>query len=312
MLKSRSGFSLIELMFVIVVAAFFVLLAASHQQRKGRQTTLEITSIEMQNWLQAAASYFLENEKWPDNATDLTQDNTYIRQEEQCSLWPGEGNESCPSRAIYHLICPGENCDPQKAKYFGVAVDLPDINIASELTTLLPSAEILDTGDGVQVVAYIPIPAAVSNNYVQQDIQQGWIASAGVLRTGSSSCNYPDRIYLPECPSGYEGHYIQMFQKQRTGEATGLKGPLNKCEDSYSAHPFIEFDIDALNLSDENPSVTVKHIFGKDKRQFQYHYYMTFCLPNGQWHADDYYGKGHYENQCSGLWRSYNSGGTLC
>lgn len=310
--RTRLGFTLIELVFVIVVISFFVLFAASHQQRKGRQTTIEMTNVEMQNWLQAAASYYLEKNQWPRDEAALTKDNEYIRAEEQCSHWSGQGIKSCPNKALYHLVCPKEDCDPKKSKYFGVAVELPTLNAAQQLAALLPSSEIIDDDGRLQVAAYITIPAAISNDYVQQNIQQGWIANAGIVKTGNSDCYYPEKIYLPHCPSGYEGHYVQMFQKQRTGEAVGIAGPWDKCVDSYSDHPFIEFDIGRLNLSSHRPSVQVKHVFNKDKRQFQYHYYMTFCLPNGTWTVDDHHGNGRYETQCAGLWRRYNAGGASC
>lgn len=76
MLKNRlKGFSLLELLLVVAVIAAISVAGVSYLKERALNVKIDKTALQMQQWLQAAASYRIDNSKWPQDIKDLLPDN---------------------------------------------------------------------------------------------------------------------------------------------------------------------------------------------------------------------------------------------
>lgn len=226
---------------------------------------------------------------WPQNLSDLVSTGAqplYLETRWQlCASWPHTSGTACQmdsGKAGYDINA--------TAQYFGVSVTLPTAQLALKLLAKLPGGEI-DSGNSNKVWSYIPRPTSHYNPPMMSQIcksplcgngeivgARGWIASAGVINSypgdpllqSSPNTSTKDRIIiLPNCPAGYEGHYITTYVAVQTGNCvdysnysagyiTALKFPMFWHMQLYSGEASAGTD----GLSTGNNSVTVNTEIG--------------------------------------------------
>lgn len=269
------GFTLVEMMIVIIVLAVISLYVITLSRDTAEKQSINRTLVDIKNWQEAAMFFYSQNKKWPDSMQDLT-DNGYFPEEARCSPWHGNQNtiSICPKKAIY------EGQKSSNLLYFTLSIEVPTDRIAKQLGAKLPQVEVV--GNVLKSAVAIP------GYYI------GGVTSAGILENGKL-------LYVPLCPLGYEGHYIEAPQYFTTGYYLHLLGgdPGVNIElgiDDYvrgatGNNPYI-YSFIHVHSPTKDPTVTRT-------------YYMTFCLPSGQWKPLS--GASQFEKQCSSDWQNYNS-----
>ena len=66
------GFTLIEMLLVSAIVASLLILGANYMQGKLQATQVDRASVQMQQIMNAALSYYVNNGQWPQDATNPT------------------------------------------------------------------------------------------------------------------------------------------------------------------------------------------------------------------------------------------------
>lgn len=281
---SIAGFSLLELMLVIVIVASMVLYGANLLKGKSNTGAEAKTALEMQTLLEVLTKYAQANlfvpygsapnaSIWPSSLAYLIT-NFYLPDFATCSSWQGlsiAGEASCNGKAGYQLVFPS-GTTYQNALYVGIALTLPDENTALNIGRLLPTAVVTNN----TVSAYIPIPASRVDDETFAGYK-GWISGGGIVNLSSDTIN----VTLPACPSPYEAHYMQFIEYETTGHnPTGL-GDLF----------FTDFDFTADGSGNNNPVVNSQGLYAtytnynvtQQSGFSAFNFYVTFCVPPNHW-----------------------------
>lgn len=315
MLESKKAFTLIEMMLVVAIIGVMTLYFSNTMHSQHKENLVAKTNAEIQHWLQALSNFYLDNQRWPSEMSELTDGERYMPLLTQCSSFSGKGSAKvgCAHKSLYQLICSGMRCQAKQDKYMGIAIEIPNVVLAKQISASLPMSIVDLNGKLPRVAAYVVQPAVISHSKVHNQIKKGWIVDSGIVRAGNSNCVYANRITLPSCPLHFTGHVIQAPLQQRTGKAQGKTGPMGKCVfQSNSEHGFINLATKQLHLNEDKPYFIAKHSLDFSKNQYQNQYYLTFCLPEGAWHAEIHDGDGLYEQQCKGTWDNYNKLSRSC
>jgi len=151
------GFTLLEIMLVIVIMSISMIYFASLLKRRTEEATIDATVVGMQRWLQAGSAYYLQNKdsmtntyRWPASLVDLSP--TFLPPEAVCSPWHtqiGGAVRLCQGRTEYRAIdiAPGD-------LFWGVSIRAPNNKIAQRIAARLPSAAVA----GREVTAFTPAP----------------------------------------------------------------------------------------------------------------------------------------------------------
>lgn len=283
-MKKQSGFTLIEIMIVIIIISIISYYAITLLRDKAESQAINRTLIEFKNWQEVVLSYYAANKRWPLSLDALWNTSTqlYFEQSAQCSPWPGKQttNNACPNNEIYT----GE----QFVSYYTISLKVPNSAIAKQIAGKLPQALAVD--DVVKSSVAIP------------GYYRGGITSAGIINTGQ-------KIYMPKCPEGYEGHYIVSPQYLSMGfQKFGWE-----CGGGDCVGVNIEMGYDStVKYRGGQPYIyAYTHVHSPDSDHFYYAYFMTFCLPSGTWFPlkannslVQLMGKEVF--QCSSTWTNYN------
>ena len=72
--RLRKGFTLLEILLVIIVLGFIIAAVSIRYKHQTLQTETDITAADLQALIQAAQVYYNNSttQVWPDNITDLT------------------------------------------------------------------------------------------------------------------------------------------------------------------------------------------------------------------------------------------------
>lgn len=70
-IRNIIGFTLIEMLLVLVIASMIIYLAIGYIQQKTLTTRIDITTLQMQQVLNAGLSYYISNSNWPASVTCL-------------------------------------------------------------------------------------------------------------------------------------------------------------------------------------------------------------------------------------------------
>jgi prepilin-type N-terminal cleavage/methylation domain-containing protein len=160
--NKNSGFTLIELIFVIAIISVTITLGISYMSKLAERTKEKTASLQIQQILQAAMTYYVQNQKWPDNAdtSNAGDFKDYIPAIDRLKTNPwGVNNYSWTA-------------DTSDANLFTVSTKVPDTNTAARLMASLPNAYNNDTAI---VYAQIAIPGQA------QGLSQGYIIKVGTL-----------------------------------------------------------------------------------------------------------------------------------
>lgn len=308
--KLNKGFTLLEVFLVIAVIAIISVSAINALRIQSQEEVYNKSISDMQNLLQAATRFFLVSYKnditsYCLGATDITSalvGNKYLASESLlCSPWPGNsGLAACPNKAAYQV-----NCATASKQYFSVVVQVDDPNSRKKLAGLLPSAVIKNN----QVIAYRSMPDLTAG--ISAEMKKGWIVTSGVVE-GKKSPTSKHKIYMPLCPDGFEGHYIQTYRAQRTGHRHMPSGKHRVVALQMKKPPVVS--------PTTNPHVRIRNyanyaedIPGLDDKgdvDVSDNFYITMCLPKGTWLASD--AKSSREAQKGKCWDKYHNGEASC
>lgn len=69
--EKHHGFTLIEMLLVLVIISIIILAGVGYFQQRAQQMRIDRTSLQMQQILNAGMSYYIVNSKWPAKLSDL-------------------------------------------------------------------------------------------------------------------------------------------------------------------------------------------------------------------------------------------------
>jgi type II secretory pathway pseudopilin PulG len=322
-----SGFTLIEIMFIVLLLAFVVLQVAQTQQQKAEANIVERAAGDMNNWELAVINYYNQNNNiWPSTLKLLTTTSPPMMPTAAlCSQFAVTTTASadCGSYAEYT----GQN----KTSYYVLSVQTTSNNVASLLAAKLQNSWLTNNGKTVNTA----IPAPLSSSY---GANRGWIVSAGLVTfassTGGSKSGTTDQlgsqIYLPNCPSGFEGHIItspEQYDSNSTawGMHLAQTTPTGGQDDTTLGSSSVVFN---TNVKDQHGQVAyaittndIPDNSGTEKNTGGIRhlgFFMTFCLPqqldsNGtfvqsNWYTNFVNSDWLQDGQCSSSWQTYLSG----
>lgn len=323
--SKQSGFSLIEIMLVIAILAVITMYFVSGMQKRQQRTAVDTTVKSIQTLLQAGNDYYNTHKEWPTTWNNFFSVDQAKSNMDFCSPYVGDCKDSqgnklascpCPNKAVYYVTPYTSPYTAQTSSYMSISIKLPDRNIAQQVVNRLPSA-ILDSNNIVTAYTYgIPRPP--------KPPERGWLVSAGVK-------DNEDNLSLPNCPPGYEGHFIPGLQHYTTDKGydidvdlelvcllfTGcIPVPIPKGSDVYFNILLSPKELSKNN--DDKWEATVAHgnyvIEASSKNKKLFMYYLTFCLPNGAWldTSDDTsasYAQCPSKNESNDSnWEEYNTG----
>ncbi len=306
--KRHSGFTLIELMLVIVVLALISVYAIKTLRTMSGATVVQKAAQEASNIQQAAMAYYVTYTEWPLSLQTLV-DKSYLPKtvggaDPRCSPFVTTGKTTnCGSFAEYTTTT-----TDKKAPYFTLSLNTPSNDTALAMAAKLPSAWVGGTNNAT-IFSAIPVPGQISN-ITEFFKDKGWVVSAGFVATPTNAPKPSSiKIYLPRCPKGYEGHYVVTPKFFTTAEHayTGL-GTTNEVQGKDEKGDKITLRVPDFesntNYRDQYIYVTGSRVF-KDSTYGLYtmepymdfqasqpvnmpnkmnqYYYVTMCLPTGYW-----------------------------
>lgn len=308
MFNSRyRGFTLFEALLVIAILSSIALYVVTHTRSRAEELLIEQTVGELQNWLTSELAYYSQERRWPTSTSPLIT-KFYMPAFAECSPWPATGTGKCNQRAVYTI----ENTTGLEY-YATISITLPTAKIAESVARRLPLANVTNN----KVTAYAPIPSTVSTLRAREGRtiaagdsgKKGWIVEGGIIGiNGGNSLDMQDVctfgaiggatldlwLVAPSCPSGYEGHYMLFYQQQMTGHAIG--------EDLFK-HRAVLFSETALSRTrDGQPYLKATVNNEKMSQDPHWSYFLTFCLPKGQWFPNGVTGHDEKDGQCTSPW----------
>ena len=183
----QSGFTLIEIMFVIAILAVVSAIGLNTYKQRTENAKLDRASLQIQQILQSGSAYYVnhvgDTEPWPNSITQI-EFRPYL---------PFGGSDTAPLNPWghdYQTITPGS----QQLR-FGVTTVLPSEKLAQRLASKLPNAEV--TGKTVDAEITIPGQAEFINTKTVV------VASMGHFELNNAN-NHINTIQFT-CPKGAEG-----------------------------------------------------------------------------------------------------------
>lgn len=332
----QSGLTLIEMMLVVVVIALATLSGVKIIKNRATAAVVNTTVAQMQNAGQGVMAYFLINQKWP--GTDLTSlTNTatggvaYFSMQTLCSPFPGQNSSStCKNYALIQGQPTGND------NYYNLTLQTNSADIANAIAAKLANAQ--SNGNLLTMTVQAPV------SYFYENPNQGWVVSAGVISTYSelgandksntgNNLSKGTPIVLPNCPIGFEGHYILSPQRYQTSEQWGINmsvtnwgssgdhtdvSPSKYADDKEDYNKTFVY----LNLASQGGgdnygnNVYTAQIAdfpntrsGEGSTDSTAHqaFYMTFCLPLHHWYGNftDTSTSTTVDGQCTTSWKNF-------
>lgn len=348
-LSTRHGFTLIELMLVILVVALISVYAVQLINQSLMRTQISRAANQILSIKQAATAYYISYKKWPSSLDDLVTQSYLPSNSSFCSPF-GAATPTSPCGYYAQYIAPTSS---PNTNFLQLNLTLPSLKLAQELIAIVPNAWI-SSGTTMSVAINQPVDISTEKNH-------GWIVSAGVVsvyynNSGQTSANLnyntPDagngtKIYLPVCPPPYEGHIlffplvyqtdtplaslnpwtIHMAQLM-TGKGCGLGTTIEACDNnSMSLGSSIVYKLNGVDTHGNQmyASTTADDPGSAVLNSTQNHLatFMTVCLPahdnSSMSHWATFQLNNHYQQdgQCAtgasfDSWNTYNPGTFSC
>lgn len=140
------GFSLLELMLVIALMGILTTIGISSYRFRLQQRMVQKTSVQMQQILQAAMAYHVDEGEWPESMHERKFVD-YLPQ----ALVDGANPWQQPYRLMQH-----------QGHRLGVSTVLPSKALAEQVAALLPNAVAEEQAEGVTVGSDVAVPGQSS------------------------------------------------------------------------------------------------------------------------------------------------------
>lgn len=158
--NTTKGFTLIELLLVIALIAAMTVSGVAFYRQRTTQLKIEKTSLQMQQWLQAAMAYYVDNGAWPADASALLEDPS----NPAVSYYLPDSIKTNPWGYDYSI-------EPiQDNRLIKVSVNVPDYDqgeplaYAQRIAARLPNADASLVASKPLISAEVNIPGEVSNS----------------------------------------------------------------------------------------------------------------------------------------------------
>ncbi len=303
------GFTLIELMLVIVVVAVISLYAINLRRVRRDNAMAQQAATQMQMIDEAVYAYYLANGEFPSHPDALSKliSAGYLPETAACSPFIIAQNSGAP--CYYHSVYDFSPAGSSGHYWSTLRVaGLPSKDIAERLVKNLPYATAQPDGGGTttyHVWAYTSVPGASSN-------LTAFITDAGITAK-DQPINLP-----PYCPTGYTAHVFIIPQNVTTFDASelgmtdtsnhwamymGVGGVTGGWETSVvNANGVLGFYPEEGWQSE--PPWSPNGTTGDDTDKMYYVYFMAMCIPYDKWFPEFAYTP--QDAQCSQTWSDFN------
>lgn len=223
--KKKLGFTLIEILFVILILSLIVVHITQTQQEKRQGILIEKAATDLTSLVPAIINYYVAYNEWPASLSTLAdgaqgRGTDFIPLSFICSPFLSTTNtQACNTNAPYTITPSPSGGTLAQGSYLTLSVDTGSATYAQLLSQKLQNAWI--TGNPGTIVN-TAIPAPIFSNISSNT---GYLVSGGLVSTvgylgsqGFANMYYPSdianssqigtSIKLPNCPQGYEGHII--------------------------------------------------------------------------------------------------------
>lgn len=242
--KLCKGFTLLEILFVIVILASLMVSWVLYTQRHSTAKIVDKTVEQMLQLLAASRSYFSgQLYYWPESFDDLVN-NGYIIDSGRCSSWQLQysPHSACngATKESYRMYWSNTD-DHLKAKQFGISIVVPSEKIAKQIAARLPMYKFGtqgNSGEYIEVTALTTVPAmaidlegkiikigTVMNNQMGNSNDRtlaGWSAPIGNSVTDAQH----GYVKKPNCPDPLvPAIFFTAYDYTMAYAATGAGGP---------------------------------------------------------------------------------------
>lgn len=239
----RAGFTLIEMLLVIVVIGMILLASVQYLQLKGAQSRIDRTTIQMQQILNAGLAYYIANGNWPEKPEDLMPtDQTlprYLTGDAFQSPWGIEyqiGTTLSPKKdlfSVYLVLTAPDNSSFASSTAKILAGSLPMGYTSNDTANLaqVPSIDHTcgDTEATCSVVASVNLPGQDLN-------ERGAVRFANLYRHGGC-------VPAPNCPTNNNSYpQIMVVPAQVSGNLMGAQST------PTAVYPISQFTAYAVGL----------------------------------------------------------------
>lgn len=257
-MRRTNGFTLIEMMLVMVVVGLLLMMSIRFLQQQALSTRIDRTSTQMQQIVNAGMAYYVANGFWPAKLADLQ--GPYLPSQNLMSPWGHDylvGSQSIktgnpptastpPLFYAWTTIAAGEQTASIAAT---IAGNLPMAYTTSAIsnTTTPPPNTPLCTPDATQcsIVAIVNIPGQNLNNATAVNF-------AGVYHNGAC-------VPVPQCPVDANGNTMAPEIIVVPVSVSGVYNP-PQTSNSGMAYPIISYTAFATKIGSIGTSPAAKQV----------------------------------------------------
>jgi prepilin-type N-terminal cleavage/methylation domain-containing protein len=189
------GFTLLELLFVIIIAGVITLLGIHLYQIRSETYKVEKTAQQIQQILQAGVSYYIDRKIWPTSTTPSPDFNLYLPFSTSSNPWGNYPYEFHPT--------------PDNFKFQVIAHNI-SLSAANRIAALLPSAITTCFANTCEVLAEVAAPPTATQeltNYIIKFIGRYTL----VLKGGTTTKTIITPTFT--CPVGWKAMVKNGFSQ---------------------------------------------------------------------------------------------------
>lgn len=243
--SSEKGFSLVELLLVMVVVSMFIVAGVGYIQQRTFQSRMDLTALQLQQILNASLSYYVANGSWPVSAPNVVSDLSLL-QTGTIAYIPAGTLASSPWATTYSIYSSGN------VLYAWVPISMGTIATtnayAKTIAGRLPAGFIEDAPPaslaGVTDCAATTCYVVTAINAPGQDVQNSTnVNFAGLYHPGAC-------VPVPVCPVDSLGNTMTPQIMVVPVSVSGLNdsGQMN-------VYPISSFTAYAVGGSDQTPAM---------------------------------------------------------
>lgn len=240
-MRNKKGFTLIEMLLVLVVAASVVMMIVGFTTQKADELRRDRTSMQIQQILNAAVSYYVNYAAWPTDAPGsfpvLLQTDGFLPTGTFKNPW-GNGY----TVAAWTANPQGGNYKNTTSPKYGISTTFPNSNEATIIAGRLPFA----VAAGNTVTAYVSVPVQSLNNARSVNFAQVYNSGACVPQPVCPINSSPSLFVVPVQVNGvYNAPSTPSTLSPLTGYTAFARGPgtlgtLTSCDGTLTNQPCAE------------------------------------------------------------------------